>query len=148
VHGGFVGVARGEAVEISRSAVVVSASKGAATVKQGFTGAVLAGGDATVAQGYATALAAAGDASVRQAGAQWLFAAGDVNVEYGGAGLIVAPRVTMRRGFVGLLAARNAQLEDGARVMLKPTGAAALGAAFGVAFAVVAAVAFRGRRRR
>ena len=62
--------------------------------------------------------------------------------------VVAAPRVTMRRGFVGLLAARHAQLEDGAKVLLKPTGAAALGAAFGVAFAVVAAVAFAGRRRR
>jgi hypothetical protein len=77
-----------------------------------------------------------------------MFAAGDVNVEFGGALLVAAPRVTMRRGFVGLLAARHAQLEDGAKVLFQPTGAAALGAAFGMAFAIVAAVAFGGRRRR
>ncbi len=118
------------------------------SVKQGVTGAVLAGGDATVAQGYATALAAAGDATVKQAGAQWLFAAGDVDVEFGGALAVAAPRVTMRRGFVGLLVARHAQFEDGTKVLLKPTGAAALGAAFGMAFAVVAAIAMLGRRRR
>ena len=65
-------------------------------------GALLTGGDASVAQGYATVMAAAGDATVKQAGTQWLFAAGDVDVEYGGALLVAAPRVTMRRGFVGL----------------------------------------------
>jgi hypothetical protein len=148
VRSGLVGVARGETVEISRGAVAVSASKGAVSLKQGLTGAVIAGGDASVAQGYATALAVAGDATVKQAGAQWLFAAGDVDVEFGGAVLVAAPRVTVRRGFVGLLAAKNAVLEDGAKVLLRPTGAAALGAAFGAAFAIVAAVAFLGRRRR
>jgi hypothetical protein len=148
VRGGLVGVARGDAVEVSRSAVAVAASKGPATMKQSFVGGVLAGGDASVSQGYATAVAAAGDAKVKQGGAQWLLSAGDVDVEFGGAAVVLAPRVTMRRGFVGLLAARDAQLEDGAKVLLKPTGAAALGAAFGAAFAIVAAVAFVGRRRR
>jgi hypothetical protein len=148
VRSGFVGVARGEAVEVSRSAVAVSASKGPATIRQGFTGAVLAGGDASVAQGYATALATAGDATIKQGAAQWLFAAGDVDVEFGGAVLVAAPRVTMRRGFVGLLAARHAQFEDGAKVLLKPTGAAAFGAALGAAFAIVGAVAFGARSRK
>ena len=148
VRGGLVGVARGETVEVSRSAVGLAASRGPSTIRQGFAGGVLAGGDASVSQGYATAVAAAGDAKVKQGGAQWLLSAGDVDVEFGGAAVVLAPRVTMRRGFVGLLAAREARLEDGARVLLKPTGAAALGAAFGAAFAIVAAVGFIGRRRR
>jgi hypothetical protein len=149
VRSGLVGVVRGDSVEVTRSAVAVSASRGAVSVKQGFTGAVLAGGDASVAQGYATALVSAGDGSVKQGGAQWVLAAGDVDVEFGGALAIAAPRVTVRRGFVGLLTARHAQLEDGAKVLLKPTGAAAFGAALGAAFAIVAAVAFgtRGRKR-
>lgn len=148
VRSGLVGVARGETVDVSRSLVALSASKGAVTSRQGMVGALLTGGDASVAQGYATVMAAAGDATVKQAGTQWLFAAGDVDVEYGGALLLTAPRVTMRRGFVGLLAARHAQLEDGAKVLLKPTGAAAFGAALGVAFALVAAVAFGTRSRK
>lgn len=149
VRNGLVGVARGESVEVSRSVAMVATSKGAATFKQGMTGAVLAGGDAAVTQGYATALVAAGDAAVRQSATQWLFAAGDVELSTGGAVVVAAPRVTMRRGFVGLLAARHAQLEDGARVLLKPTGAAAFGAALGLAFGLAAAVAFgaRGRKR-
>ena len=148
VRGGLVGIARGETVQVSRAAVALSTSKGPATVKQGLVGAALAGGDVSVAQGYATAIAAAGDATVKQGGVQWLMSAGEVDVELGGAAVVLAPRVTMRRGFVGLLAARHAQLEDGAKVLLRPTGAAALGAAFGAAFALVAAVAFAGRRRR
>lgn len=148
VSGRLTGVARGDSVEVSRSAVAVAASGGPLNVKQGLTGAVLTGGDASVSQGYATVLAAAGDGTVKQAGAQWLLAAGDVGVEFGGAALVAAPRVTMRRSFVGLLAARSAQFEEGSKVLFKPTGAAALGAAFGMAFAVVSAVAWAGLRRR
>lgn len=148
IAGRLVGVARGDALEVSRSAVAVGASRGDLTLKQGVTGAVLAGGDASVSQGYVSALAAAGDATVRQAGAQWVLAAGDVGVEYGGAALVAAPTVTVRRGFVGLLAAREAQLEEGSKVLFRPTGAAALGAAAGAVFAVVAAVAWAGLRRR
>ncbi len=149
VRTGLVGVARGESVEVTRSAVAVSASKSAANVKQGFTGAVLAGGDAAVSQGYATALIAAGDSTVRQAGAQWLLAAGDVDVEFGGALAVAAPRVTMRRGFVGLLAARQATIEDGSKVLFSGSGAAAFGAALGAAFALVGGIvlATRGRKR-
>ncbi len=147
VRSGLVGVARGASVAVQRGVVGVVASRASANVKQGMTGAVMAGGDASVTQGYATAVAAAGDATVKQAGAQWLLAAGDVDVDLGGALLVAAPRVTMHRGFVGLLAARNADIGEGVKVLLKPTGAAAIGAAFGVAFALVAAVAFGTRRR-
>ncbi len=148
ISGRLVGVARGDALEVSRSAVGVATSRTDASVRQGMTAAVLAGGDVSVAQGYASVLAAAGDASVKQAGTQWLLAAGDVAVEYGGAALVAAPTVTVRRGLVGLLAARDAHLEEGAKVLFRPTGAAALGAAAGAAFAIVAAVAWAGLRRR
>jgi len=148
VRNGLVGVVRGDNVSVTRSAVGVSTSKATADVKQGVAGTVFAGGDATLAQGYATAITAAGDATVRQSGVQWLLSAGDVDIELGGALAVAAPRVTVRRGFVGLVAARQAQIEDGSRVLLNATGAAAFGAALGAALAIVGAIAFGTRLRK
>ena len=54
-----------------------------------------------------------------------------IDVRNGGAGIAIAGTVRVDRGGVGLLLARHAEIGEDTRVMLQPTGAAALGVGFG-----------------
>ncbi len=131
---------RGDTATVERSAVGVVATTGATEVRQSLAASVLSGGGVGLTQSGATAVVATGDATLRQGGAQWLLAVGDVTVVSGGAAVVAAPAVKVERGFVGLVLARDVELGDGARVLLQPRGAAALGAGIGVVVAALMAV--------
>jgi len=88
----------------------------------------------------ASMLVTGGDVNVQYGGAQILAAGGDVRLATAAAGAVVAREVHVERGLVGMLVARDAELSDGARVILRPSGAAALGAGF--AGGLLLAVAF------
>ena len=148
VERSLVFAVRGDTASVERSAVGVVATTGATEVHQSLAASVISGGGVSLSQAGATAIVAAGDAQLRQGGSQWLLAAGDVTVDWGGAAVVAAPVVKVERGFVGLVLARHAEMGDGARVLLQPRGAAALGAGLGLAVAAVMAVAGAGALAR
>ncbi|MBM3146700.1 MAG: hypothetical protein FJ000_02260 [Actinobacteria bacterium] len=88
----------------------------------------------------ANMLVTGGDVNVQYGGAQLLAAGGDARLATAAAGAVIAREVHVERGLVGMLVARDAELADGARVILRPSGAAALGAGF--AGGLLLAVAF------
>jgi hypothetical protein len=124
---------RGETATVSQSAVGAVATTGSIDVRQSLVGPVFSGSGVTLSQGGSTALVAFGDGTVRQGYAQWVFTTGDVTMEWAGAAVVAAPTVKVERGWVGLVLSRHTELAEGARVLLRPSGAAALGGAAGLA---------------
>lgn len=100
----------------------------------------------------ASLLAAGGDARVQYGACQMVAAKGDVSLNTAMAGAVLSRQTRVERGLVGMLVANDVELADGARVILRPAGAAALGAGF--AGGLLFAVAFlwrllvSGRKRR
>jgi len=73
---------------------------------------------------------AGGDVTLRNAGAQFVAAANGVSIRNGGAAAVVARTARIEGGIVGLLLAGQADVDEKARVLFKPAGAAAAGAGF------------------
>lgn len=142
VERGFIGVVRGGDVSVRQSMAGVVAGRGAGELRQGMAGAVVSGGDTQVTQAFAVAMPTLGDVHLHQAAAQWVISAGDVSFEKGGCAAVVAPAVSVRNGGVGVALGWRVELGEGARALLTPRTAAiaglALGAAFGVTFALSA----------
>lgn len=88
----------------------------------------------------ASVLASADDVHLQYSGSQIVAAKGDVRLGTAAAGAVLSGRSHVERGLVGLLIAKDVELGEGARVMLRPAGAAALGAGF--AGGLLLAVAF------
>ena len=145
VRGRLIGLVRGHTVDVGRGMAGVVAARGPVSVKQGMAGAMLATGDASVERGYATCVGTLGQAHLHQAGTQWLFTAKGVEIDQGGAMVAAAPRVTVRRGFLGLALAQHVDLDEGSKLIFTPKSAAAFGAVFGAVFALVSLAGLRKR---
>jgi hypothetical protein len=129
-------------------------------VRNGFAGAIVSSNQAQVAGGGALIIAAgnamqvngggagallAGNSLHINGGGGWMLLAGNsIPIQNGGGAVLVASRVQVTRGVVGVLFAGHATLSEGTRVLLNTPQALALGAAFGLVFALVG----RGLRRR
>lgn len=149
VRRGIAGIVRADGpVKVDKSAAGVVVSGAAASVDMAWTGAVLASGEASLDKSAANAVVSLSGSRLHQSAAQVVATAGDVEVEYAAAGVVAAPSVTVRRGLVGLLVAGKAELAEDTRVVLRPGGAASLGAAFGIAFAVVSIIGWRSLFKR
>jgi hypothetical protein len=137
----------------ARKALVTGSGAGAvvagedATLSASFAGAVVAGRDMVVTAGGGQFLVAGGDITLTTGGAQILVAGGDVDATNLNGGVLVARRVSVERGIVGVLVARDADLGN-ARVLLNTPQAAALGAVLGLVAPVVAFLLHRSFRRR
>lgn len=117
-----------ETAEFDRSSVVAAVCKDGASLDQSMSRLVAAGHNADLHLSAAGAVVAGKSARLRTAGA----------------GIVAAPHVTVDRGWVGLLLAGKADLND-TKVMVAPGGAAAAAAAFGAALGLALTV-FRRRR--
>jgi hypothetical protein len=140
VRRGLIGVARGGDVDVAQSIAGVVAGRGGTSFRQGMAGAVVSGGDTQVTQAFTVALPTLGDADLRLAAAQWVLSAGDVSFEKGGCAAAVAPSVSVHSGVVGAALGWKVELGEGARVLLTPRTAAIAGAALGVAFGAAFAI--------
>lgn len=109
---------------------------------QAGSSAIFSGGDVTMAQGGSNFLLSAGGASIEQGGAMTLACLGDVSVEQGGAAIVAARSVDVKQGFVGVALGASVSLED-CRVVMSPIQAAAAGAGFAVAVALIRMLARR-----
>jgi hypothetical protein len=119
-----------DVAELKMSAVGVLKTQ-SALFKGSAVALALPKGDATLSWSSASVLAAGNDVHVSYGGGQVMAAGNSIDVRNGGAGIAIAGTVRVDRGGVGLLLARHAEIGEDTRVMLQPTGAAALGVGFG-----------------
>lgn len=107
------------------------------TIEQGGAAIIDAAGDVTINQGGALAILAGGNISVTEGGAQFMVAGGDVQLQGGGGGLVFTRQAHVEQGTVGVLISRETTFAEGSKVVLNTPQAVALGAAFGLVFAVM-----------
>jgi hypothetical protein len=124
-----VSLSQSETATFERSTVAAAYCKDSATLNQTVSRAVLAGNVAELSMSAGGVVAAGGYARLRNAGA----------------GVVLAPRVSVERGWVGLVLAGKAELGE-AKVMVAPRGMTAAAAAFGAALGITLA-ALRRRKR-
>ena len=87
-----------------------------------------------------------GSVTIRNGGCGPLVANGDVSIENGGSQVVVASggATIGPRGFVGVVVSPNVTVQDGGRVLVSSPLAVAVGAAAGIAVALLSRF---GRRR-
>lgn len=124
-----VTLSQSETATFERSSVAAAYCKDSATLNQTVSRVVLAGNVAEMSMSAGGIVAAGGNARLRNAGA----------------GIVAAPRVSIERGWVGLVLAGKADLGE-ANVMVAPGAAVTAAAAFGAALGITLA-ALRRRRR-
>ncbi len=153
VERSVVGLVRSTTATLRQSAALVVFDSGTTEIRQAGTVAAGAWGDLRISmggamvgvsrrnisldRGYTQWLIGAGDMTVKQGGAMTMLAGKSINVTQGGAALMVTTSAHVEGGGVGLLISGRTELGDGARVVLRPAGAAALGAALGAVFALI-----------
>jgi len=137
-------------LEFERDATVTRALVGVVKARdvhltQSMAGPIAAGGNLSILQGGCGPVVANGSVTIRQGGCGPMIANGDVSIEQGGCQSIVAAggATIGNRAFVGAVLSPKVTVEEGARVLLNTPQAIVLGAAAGVVFALVSAVARR-----
>ena len=101
-------------------------------ISRSFTPFVI-GENVRVERGGGVAFIARQHLTVERGGGHLLASAGDLDIRQGGGTLLVARTARVESGFVGMLAAWNADLAPGARVLLRVTPAMSIAAALGFA---------------
>jgi hypothetical protein len=147
VGGRLVGMVRAQRAEVRQSMTGVVAARGPVSVKQGMAGAMFGTGDTNITQGYAMCVGTVGEAHIHQGGTQWLFTARGVEFDQGGALVVAAPKVSLRRGFLGLALAQHVELDESSKQVFTPATAAIFGAAFGAAVALLSIFGLLRRKR-
>jgi fumarate hydratase class II len=142
-----LGRAQADTAEVKFSAVGALTTQSAA-LKASSVAAALVKGDASLAWCNAQLVGSANDVTLTNSGGQLMLAGNSIDVHTGGAAVMAARSITVQRGLVGMVIAQNATLGDDTKVLLKPSGAAALGAGFGAGAIVGLLLAARGLRRR
>jgi hypothetical protein len=126
----IIGLVRARDVHLTGSAAGFVAADGNFSIHNGGAGPVLANGSVTIRNGACGPLVANGDVSIENGGSQVVVASG---------GATIGPR-----GFVGVVVSPNVTVEDGGRVLVSSPLAVAVGAAAGIAVALLSRF---GRRR-
>jgi hypothetical protein len=116
-------------VSMERSAAALLTAD-SATLKYSAAAVTYARGQADLSWASPKLVGAGGDVTIKNGGAQFVAAANSVSIRNGGAAAVVARTARVEGGTVGLLLAGQADIDENARVILRPTGAAALGAGF------------------
>jgi hypothetical protein len=108
---------------------------------------VIYGDNVEVSQGGGVIFIAKDELEIKQGGGQWMIGFRKLEVEQGGCAVMLAGRAEVSRGFIGVLAARRAELKEGSRVLMTLPQALVAGL---VAGAVLAAARWLnwGRRER
>lgn len=134
-----VGSVTARQADIAGSAVGSLSAEGQVTVSMSATGIVNGQADVSLDKGYATVMVAGGDLSVRQGGGSVL-AGNTVSVDTGGAALMVAGEADVRKGWIGILLTRDANLSEDSRVIVDTKAAIIISAVLAAGFAMVAAI--------
>ncbi|MGZ8604814.1 MAG: hypothetical protein ACXWX9_08695 [Actinomycetota bacterium] len=107
-------------------------------------GPMLTSGDVTITHGGCGPVMCSGDVSITYGGCGPVLARGDVTILNGGTQSVIAGEAHVGSGaFVGMVLGPKVNVEDGARILMSTTQAAAFGATLG---ALLGLVAFRRRR--
>ena len=125
-----LGRAQADTAEVKMSAVGMLNTQ-SASFKASSVAAALVKGDASLAWSSAQLVGSTKDVTLSNSGGQLMLAGNNIDVQRGGAAVMAARSVTVQRGMVGMVVGQNVTLGDETRVLLKPTGAAALAAGFG-----------------
>jgi hypothetical protein len=125
-----LGRAQADTADVKMSAVGMLSTQ-SANFKASSVAAAMVKGDATLAWSSAQMVGTTKDVTLTNSGGQLMLAGNTIDVHRGGAAVMAARSVTVQRGMVGVVIAQNAVLGDDTRVLLKPTGAAAMGVGFG-----------------
>ncbi len=141
----FVASANGENVKVSSSGVGVVSAGSRASLHQGGAAIVAAGQSVEVLQAGAQMIVAGSEMRVMQGGGQLMLSGGYMKVEQGGGLVMITSRANVKRSYVGVLISGSTQLQEGTKVLLGTTQAAAFGAALGLVFAAASRL-LRGRR--
>lgn len=114
------------------------------TLRQAAAGPMMTTGDVSIERGGCGPVMCSGDVSIRQGGCGPVLARGSVSITQGGAQSVIAGEARIGAGaFVGIVVSPKVAVDDGARVLMSTTQAAAFGAALGT---LLGLVAFRRRR--
>jgi hypothetical protein len=125
-----LGRAQADTAEVKMSAIGALSTQ-SANIKASSVASAYVKGNASLAWSSAQLVGSTKDVTLTNSGGQIMLAGNDIEVHRGGAAVMAARTVTVHRGLVGMVVAQNAILGDETKVLLKPTGAAALGAGFG-----------------
>jgi len=120
---------KAETASMERSAVGYLNAE-SASLKYTVSAVTYARGQANLKWASSSLLAARGDVNVRNGAAQIVGAADSVTIRNGAAAAVLTRNARVESGIVGLLVAGQADLDEKARVLFRPSGAAALGAGF------------------
>lgn len=113
-------------------------------LEQAAAGPMMTTGDVTIHQGGCGPVMCSGDVSIQQGGCGPVIARGNVSIEQGGTQSVIAGEARIgSRAFAGLVLSPKVTIEDGARVLMSSSQAAAFGAAVG---AMLGLFLFRRRR--
>ncbi len=113
-------------------------------LEQAAAGPMMTSGDVTIQNGGCGPVMCSGDVSITNGGCGPVLARGNVSFTNGGTQSVIAGEAHVGKGaFVGAVVAPRVTVEDGARVLMSTSQAAAFGVAFG---ALVGLLAFRRRR--
>lgn len=136
-----VGGARLHDATVTYSAVGGMTAEGGVSADLVSIGGIAAKGDVTVDRGMAGGVLAGGNVSLGTSVTEGILAAGDVTAETLAAVGVAGRSVSIKQGWVGIVAAPEVSIAEGVRVAFDPRSAAWLGAAFGAVFALVFALA-------
>jgi hypothetical protein len=123
LEGTLLGRLSARDVTLTRSAAGLVAAEGNLSISEGGCGPVLVHGDMAIRNGGCGPVLAGGDVSIEYGGTQWMMSAGKASI---------GPN-----GFVGFVASPRVDVAEGGRVLLSTRQALALGAAAGIAWALV-----------
>lgn len=129
----------------THSAIASASVAGDAELDGCIVGALSADGVA-IRHGGAIAMAVAGDAAVSQGAAQ-LIVAKHADLESSGTGILVTGDATLARSWVGFMAARNAEITDGSRVIIDTRAGLIIGAFLFGGLGLLACAVYFGARR-
>jgi hypothetical protein len=137
-----------EEAAIASSAVGLVTAQGDVTMQAAAAAVIIASGDVTLDKGGANAVIAGHDIAIERGVGSTFIAGNDIRINQGGGGLFVASKIKVKRGFVGVLLAREATVSEDSRVILDRTSAAWFGGLLGAVLVLGFGVLFGARRRR
>jgi hypothetical protein len=118
-----------ETAELKMSAAGVLRTE-SANLSMSAAGFTYAKDDVSLNWSNANLMAAGNEVRMQYAGSQFVVANGRVRLSNAAAGAVLAREAQVERGYIGLLVAGKAELAAGTKVLLRPSGAAAMGAGF------------------
>jgi hypothetical protein len=127
-----------ENLNMSKAGAFLARAEKDLKLTNGGAGAIVAGKDLKVENGGAITIVSGGDFELENGGAQIMIVGGNMNITTGGTAIAIpGGNMTVNKGFVGVVLAKEAHLNEGSQLLLDTPRALVFGAAFGAVFALV-----------